>query len=79
MRPRGYRSFAPHFLFPWKNKNSGIWYKMNSNGLKYDIVSAQEYPDDKAFKFRIRLLEGQTILENDYVTPPLDFVKIWLS
>ena len=39
---------------------------MNSNGLKYDIVSAQEYPDEKSFKFRIRLLEHQTILENDY-------------
>ena len=52
--------------FHGKNKNSGIWYKMNSNGLKYDIVSAQEYPDEKSFKFRIRLLEHQTILENDY-------------
>ena len=39
---------------------------MNDNGLKYDIVSAQEYPDDKAYKFRIRLLEEQTILEKDY-------------
>ena len=39
---------------------------MNSNGLKYDIVEAQEYPEHNAFKFRIRLVEKQTILENDY-------------
>ena len=34
--------------------------------MKYEIVSAQEYPIDQAFKFCIRLLEDQTILENDY-------------
>ena len=39
---------------------------MNSNGLKYDIVEAQGYPENNAFKFRIRLVEEQTILENDY-------------
>ena len=39
---------------------------MNSNGLKYDIVEAQEYSEHNAFKFRIRLVEEQTILENDY-------------
>jgi hypothetical protein len=39
---------------------------MNAKGMKYDIVSAQEYPDHNAFKFCIRLLEDQTILENDY-------------
>ena len=39
---------------------------MNAKGMKYDIVSAQEYPDHNAFKFCIRLLEDQTILANDY-------------
>ena len=39
---------------------------MNNNGLKYDIVSAQEFPEHKSFKFCIRLLEDQRILENDY-------------
>ena len=39
---------------------------MNSNGMKYEIVSAQEYNDHNAFRFCIRLLENQTILENDY-------------
>ena len=38
---------------------------MNQNRLKYDIVSAQEYPEHNAFKFCIRLVEKQTILEND--------------
>ena len=40
---------------------------MNSNGMKYEIVSAQEYNDHNVSKFCIRLLENQTILENDYV------------
>ena len=38
---------------------------MNSIAKKYEIVSAQEYNDHNAFKFCIRLLEDQTILEND--------------
>ena len=46
---------------------------MNSNRLKYDIVEAQEYPEHNAFKFRIRLLEEQTILENDYA----NLIKEW--
>ena len=39
---------------------------MNSNGLKYELVDVTEYPDDFAVKYRIRLVEEQTILENDY-------------
>ena len=39
---------------------------MNATAQKYEIISAQEYNDHNAFKFCIRLLEDQTILENDY-------------
>ena len=39
---------------------------MNSNGLKYELVDVTEYPDNFAVKYRIRLVEKQTILENDY-------------
>ena len=49
---------------------------MNSNGLKYDIVEAKEYPEHNAFKFRIRLLEEQTILENDYANLIKEVAKL---
>ena len=39
---------------------------MNSNGMKYELIDAQEYPEAKSVKYRVRLLEDQTILENDY-------------
>ena len=44
--------------------------------MKYEIVSAQEYPIDQAFKFCIRLLEDQTILENDYANLIKEIAKL---
>jgi hypothetical protein len=49
---------------------------MNSNGLKYELVEAQEYPEAKSVKYRVRLLEDQTILENDYATLIKELAKL---
>ena len=49
---------------------------MNSNGLKYELVDAQEYPEAKCVKYRVRLLEDQTILENDYANLIKEVAKL---
>ena len=49
---------------------------MNAIAKKYEIVSAQEYNDHNAIKFCIRLLEDQTILENDYANLIKECVKL---
>ena len=49
---------------------------MNSKGTKYELVDVQEYPDNYAVKYRIRLLEDQTILENDYANLIKEVAKL---
>ena len=49
---------------------------MNSNGLKYELVDVKEYPDNYAVKYRIRLVEEQTILENDYANLIKEVAKL---
>ena len=49
---------------------------MNSNGMKYKLVDVKDYPDNYAVKYRIRLLEDQTILENDYANLIKEVAKL---
>ena len=49
---------------------------MNSNGMKYELVDVNDYPDNFAVKYRIRLLEDQTILENDYANLIKELAKL---
>ena len=49
---------------------------MNSNGMKYELVDVKDYPDNFAVKYRVRLLENQTILENDYANLIKELAKL---
>ena len=49
---------------------------MNANGMKYELVDVKDYPDNFAVKYRIRLLEDQTILENDYANLIKELAKL---
>ena len=44
--------------------------------MKYELVDVKEYPDNYAVKYRIRLLEDQTILENDYANLIKELAKL---
>ena len=49
---------------------------MNSNGMKYELVDVKEYPEAYTVKYRVRLLEDQTILENDYANLIKEIAKL---
>ena len=49
---------------------------MNSNGMKYELVDVKEYPEAYTVKYRVRLLEDQTILENDYANLIKELAKL---
>ena len=44
--------------------------------MKYELVDVKEYPDNFAVKYRVRLLEDQTILENDYANLIKEIAKL---
>ena len=49
---------------------------MNANGMKYELVDVSDYPEAYTVKYRIRLLEDQTILENDYANLIKELAKL---
>ena len=49
---------------------------MNARGMKYELVDVKDYPDNFAVKYCIRLLEDQTILENDYANLIKEVAKL---
>ena len=44
--------------------------------MKYELVDVKEYPDNFAVKYPVRLLEDQTILENDYANLIKEIAKL---
>ena len=49
---------------------------MNANGIKYELVDVKDYPEAYTVKYRVRLLEDQTILENDYANLIKEIAKL---
>ena len=44
--------------------------------MKYELVEVKEYPEAYTEKYRVRLLEDQSILENDYANLIKELAKL---